>query len=1324
MPQDHNKIYELAKSKLRDDDIVVVGIASSAGGLEALGPLVGNLSSSAPMAYVIVQHLAPQHRSMLAELLSRETALKVEEIHDRTTVRPGVVYITPPNNDVVYENGRLCLHPPGNAVGPKPSADRLFQSLAKAAGSRAIGVVLSGTGSDGTTGALAIKEAGGFVLVQNPDTARYNGMPNSAIEASAADAILDAAEIGRKLTEFALAPDRDAVFPVANDYGEELREIITLVEQRTGVDFSGYKTSTLSRRLSRRIAATGASDIAGYIRLLQEEPAEAHRFVQDALISVTSFFRDREVFEALPPIIDRLIEPKVDRQPIRLWVPGCATGEEAYSIAFLAMERIRQRERRHRVQMFATDLDNVALEKARRGIYPEAAVDRIPRDMLDRYFMRQGDGFAVRKEVRDCIVFARHDVTQDTPFVRIDLVSCRNLLIYLDADLQRTVLRAFHFSLVPDGVLLLGKSESAGQHPSLFLPLLNEARIFRRNPAAQVGPENPFLLRQPALQLSRRRAAPNRGIRDALAEHLKPRALLIDPTGEIRETEGNVDDFISIPPGKVQLNATKVLKPELRGEFWALLARAKKQKATVSGTPKVVDGAQQHNVRLTLAPAGPSGEPDQAFLLVIEDVMQPVPVPTPEEGQHVSQLQQELAATREHLQSVIEELEVSNEELQALNEELQASNEELHATSEEMETANEELQAANEELTTLNDELRARTNELQALNEDLENIQRSIGYSLLILDRKLRIKRFSTEVVRYFGITAADIGEPIIGIPTHIQIEGLFDRLSETIEKGKSHAIDISAEKASLSVRIRPFLNVNNEVDGAIIVVLDETLYREAQRRLTASEERFALAVQGSLEGIWDQPNLAVDDGYWSPRLVDMLGLREGERTSLKALAERVHPDDATAFNSALQAHLKTRHPFDIECRLKLDSGEIANIDGKRNGMSSGYGWFHIRGQATWDKSGQPVRMAGSVSDIGARKAAETRIRSLNEQLLRAEQLAHVGYWWLDISDGRVVWSDEIHRIYGTPPGFMPTLQSLLSFTHKDDRQAVEQCILSCCRSGESFHFEARIVRPDGEIRDVEAIGECERDSEGNISKIFGVLCDITERKRTERNLRGTTKTLERLVEERTIELQERVRERDLLLHELQHRVKNNLQMITGLVSMKKKHVAPDAQRVLLDVMQRINAIGFVYDIMLRRHEIERTDLVEVLAGLCAALEKAHAGKIGITFSADGASCKIPAEQAVNLAVVANELIANALKYAFPDGRQGHIAVRIGKISREWRLIIEDDGIGFTEEPTAGSGGFGLLIARSILRNMDGRVERVQQSGTRFDVVFPAPETP
>lgn len=916
-------------------EILIVGIASSAGGLEALGPLVGNLSSTAPMAYVIVQHLAPQHRSMLAELLSRETTLKVEEIQDGTNIRAGVVYTTPPNHDVVVKTGSLHLLPPVNAIGPKPSADRCFQSLAEECGGRAVGVVLSGTGSDGAFGAREIKRVGGLVIVQSPDTARYDGMPKAAINTGTADAVLAPGEIGRKLTEFARTPDRERVFEPREQDTHVVRDIIAEVEAVTGVNFAGYKPNTITRRLARRIAATGCLGAEAYLQRLKQDPTEAHRFVQDALISVTAFFRDPDVFGRVEQAIDRVLARKPANQTLRLWVPGCATGEEPYTLAIIAMERIRAKGQRHRVQMFATDLDVVALERARRGIYGEESVRGVPADMLDRYFVRQGEGYAVRKDVRDSIVFARHDVTQDTPFVRIDLVSCRNLLIYLDADLQRVVLRAFHFSLVPNGILVLGKSESIGQMTPHFASLFGDARIFRREEGPSGPGGNPLLMRQPPLQRPPQRSAPNRTIRDAIIEHMKPVGILMDPSGDIREIEGNIDDFISMPPGRLQVNATKVLRQELRAEFCALMSRVKRDHAAASGTPKVVDGPRKRHVRMTLSPVGADPDTLQPLLLVIEELPErPAAAPVADSAQ-TAHLQQELAATREHLQSVIEELEISNEELQALNEELQASNEELHATSEETETANEELQATNEELTTLNDELRARTNELQSLNDHLENIQRSVGYALIILDKKLRVRRFSTDAVRFFGITPADVGEPFHSVPAHIDIADTMTRLSDTVEHGTSHSLDVATDRASLSIRLRPFVNSQGDIDGAVIVVLDETAYRETQRRLAESEERFALAVQGSLEGIWDQQDLSGEKGYWSPRMREMLGVNgEEPRMSLQALRERVHPDDRAAFDAALERHLQSRHPFDAECRLSSARGSAARAPPPRMAMA------------------------------------------------------------------------------------------------------------------------------------------------------------------------------------------------------------------------------------------------------------------------------------------------------------------------------------------------------------------------------------------------------
>ncbi|HYE50180.1 MAG TPA: chemotaxis protein CheB [Azospirillaceae bacterium] len=1293
----------------RSSDFYLTGVASSAGGLEALEPLVGALSAAAPMAYVVVQHLAPKHRSMLADLLSRDTNLRVEEVTDGVVPAPGVIYITPPNHDVEYDGEALRLLQPSHAIGPKPSADRFFRSLAEALGPRAVGVILSGTGSDGAAGAKAISEAGGIVLAQDPRTARYDGMPRAAIDTGVVSTVLAPAEIGHKLNTYAHSPSREEVFPAPEGTNDPLPLVLARVEELTGVDFSGYKPSTLRRRLARRVMAAGVPDTQGYLELLHQEPAEAQRFVKEALISVTAFFRDAEIFEQVRPVVDEIVARKRDGQSVRVWVPGCATGEEVYSLAILIQEAIRHQKRRLHVQIFATDIDEQAMAQARQGTYAEAALDPIPADMRERYFQRHGPQYLVTKELRDCVIFARHDVTRDTPFVRIDLVSCRNLLIYMTHDLQRDVLSSFHFALNADGFLVLGKSENTGAASDQFSPLsVDSNKVFRRNPMPSSPVIRPMPVRRP--QEARSRSTPAElAIRGALIAHYQPKAMLVTVTGDIREVEGSLDGYLSFGSGKTQLNATKLLIPELRGELWTLLGRARKEKAATYGLAKET---ARGRVRLVVRPAAEDEHGQPLFLVVIEELNEALAgVAPPVATDRTAEIEQELTATREHLQSVIEELEVSNEELQAVNEELQASNEELQATSEEMETSNEELQATNEELTTVNDELRRRTAELQALNDQLENIQHSIGYAIVILDRRLRVLRYSREAVRYFGLTTADMGEPLAGIPMHLDIPTLHEKLGETLQAGTIHALEIETGRASLAVRIRPFVTAGGAIEGAVLLVMDETQYRQAQRRLAASEERFALAVQGSSDGVWDQMELGSDDGFWSPRMLQILGLPpQGERTSLEALEERVHPDERAGFRAALDRHLKEQRPFDVECRLRVGPS--------RHGLGQeDYGWFQVRGQAVWNRFGQPVRMAGSISDITKRKEAELRIMSLYEQLMRAEELVGVGHWRLEMRSGQMYWSDEVYRIHDAPTGFLPTLNALLHYVHVDDRAMFTQRIDACRRQGTSFRCEVRVVRADATVRYVDTIGEAERDMDGTVVAVFGVIHDITDKKLVEEQLRGRATHLDVLVNERNAELERRVRERELLLQELQHRIKNNLQMISSLIAMQKaRH--PEAANVLDSLAVRVGAVAFVYDLMVKRADTETADLVATLKEIAQASQANAPQGVRVDASFDEAECLVPADQASKLAMITQELIFNALKHAFP-GRDGRINVRLGRVGTEWRLVVEDDGVGAAAESRAGRTGLGLQLVRSLLRDMDGRLERVAQRGTRFDVVFP-----
>ncbi|MBF0454426.1 MAG: PAS domain S-box protein [Magnetococcales bacterium] len=835
------------------EQMFVVGIGASAGGLEALRPLVAKLSASANMGYVVVQHMAPQYRSMMVELLARETKIPVIEIKDRTPILPGVVHITPPNHDADIKDGVIFLKPPTNPVGPKPSIDNFFSALAEDQGERAIGVILSGTGSDGALGMRAIKAHGGFTLVQDPESAKYNGMPLAAIETNLIDLILTPDRIGQNLPEIVQTPNKMLELMEDEKSGlSGLDEIFAMVRKRTEIDFSKYKQTTLCRRIERRINSTGTRDLPSYILYMKDNPNEAESLAKDILISVTKFFRDNDAFRSLEEAIHEILRNKEPGDEIRFWVPGCATGEEPYTLAILLSEKLGVKVGGYKIQIFATDIDMEALEAARKGIYLEAALKETPPQYLDRYFTKKGDKFHVSKDLREMVVFARQDLAKDPPFVRVDLITCRNVLIYFNQDLQDRVFSSFHFALASTGFMFLGKSEALGQSAEMFSTTSAKHRIYQK----KVGVADRFG-RIPIGErvrstwpgsthkvVEQKKISVEEAMRSTIMRIYAPKSLMVGDDGAVYQINGDVTGYMVLGSGKGDLNVTRMLIPELRGEFWALFAKVKKTGDSAIGSAKpVVFNGNRKGVRLGIHPATRVSQVNSLYLISFEEFEISEKNVREETGEvvvgdstRVPELEQELVATKEHLQTVIEELETSNEELQALNEELQASNEEMQSTNEELETANEELQSTNEELTTVNEELQTRTSELMVANADLENMQKNVGYSLIIIDPKLRVKRFSPAAVKFFGLAPEDIGEVITTVPSHLEIKNLKKKISLVISSGKEHQEELLTKDLSLWFRIVPYISMENKIEGAVMVIIDQSEIYSIRQELAHAE--------------------------------------------------------------------------------------------------------------------------------------------------------------------------------------------------------------------------------------------------------------------------------------------------------------------------------------------------------------------------------------------------------------------------------------------------------------------------------------------------------
>ncbi len=835
----------------------IVGIGASAGGLEALSQLFPNLPKDLGLSYVVVQHLSPTYRSMMAQLLGRETTMPVRDIEDGTMPEPNTVYITPPNRNLTLGGGRFHLVEPAKESLPKPSVNLFFASLADESAESCIGIILSGTGSDGAAGIHAIKAAGGFTFSQDPSTAKYNGMPQSAIDTGSVDWILPPENMG---TEIGLIVQNHGRIPMATQAANApatLKTLLAKVRGRTKVDFSQYKEPTLWRRIERRMAANHVGTLQDYLALTDEKPQELDKLCKDILISVTSFFRDTEAFAALGKVVARILATKQAGDDIRIWVAGCATGEEAYSLAILFSEHLGSAFDQYRLQIFATDIDMEAMARARRGVFAAPSLAHMERARIKAHFTPHGDRYEINKNLRDVVIFARQDLVQDPPFLRLDLVTCRNVLIYFQSELQSRLLSVFHYALNPGGYMFLGKSESVFQQEGLFQVVDKDAKLFSRSgmtarlplfrpdtPSIPAGlnqhhePDRPTSSRFESILL------------DAAGRYFIPLTILINGKFEIRHIHGDASKFLNIAPGKPAFDLISLIRREFRTELQVLLRQAQVKHTVANGRPRHIKALDpMRGVRLAVHPLPDSGH-DSLFMVCIEWIQPLSTRAAAEDGAAVTdrELEDELAATREHLQTLVEELETSNEEMQALNEEIQASNEEMQASNEELEASNEELQSTNEELATVNEELQIKTAETQELNIDLESIQNSVDYPLLVLDQNHALIRYNRSASQLFKLGIPQVGKSIHTLPVPNGMPDLTEDIQKVLDT--QVALDrqiVNANKRHYALHVTPLLREQQRVGGVILLFVDNTGLYETEKLSREHQERLLAVMNNSV---------------------------------------------------------------------------------------------------------------------------------------------------------------------------------------------------------------------------------------------------------------------------------------------------------------------------------------------------------------------------------------------------------------------------------------------------------------------------------------------
>jgi two-component system CheB/CheR fusion protein len=836
--------------------LTVAAIGASAGGLEALTQMIDSLPADPGLVIVILQHMAADHESALPHLLAVHTRLPVVQVTHGVQMRVNHIYVVPPNVQMTMSGDRLLLASRPADRSRHTPIDTFFSSVADAAGNRAIAVVLSGTASDGALGIRDVKAAGGITIAQQPDTAKYDSMPRAALASGFIDLVLEPAAIGRELGAIAQQPYvRRRPAHSGDQIGEaQLEEVFELLRPMSGVDFRHYKQPTIRRRLLRRMALHRSDSIESYIKLLRQDPHELRGLFQDLLIQVTRFFREPESFAALrKDVIPKLLKSLPTDQPLRFWVCGCATGEEAYSLAMSAVEAIEgSTDRNVRVQIFATDISDVAVDQARNGTYPQAIEADVGQARLRRFFSRIDGQYRVNKQLRDMCVFARQDVTKDPPFSRLDLVMCRNVLIYMDTPLQRRLLGMFHYALNPHGYLMLGQAETVGSEAGLFAVADKKHRIHRKRgmaaalPALTLPPGSlPTLMRKPAGSvIAGRDKALELEASRALIERYAPPGVLVDADLQIVQFHGHTGDFLEPSPGEASLHLLKMAKEGLlHGLRTAISTARKSKKALRRDGLHVRSGDDWQSVSIEVVPIVALGRPH--FLVLFEKLASPAaaagtrskkrtgrakPAGTAQ-GSKLELMRRELAASRDYLQSIIQELEAANEELQSANEEILSSNEELQSTNEELDTAKEELQSTNEELNTVNDELQTRNEEVGRINGDLINLLASIHVAIVIVGGDLRIRRFTPMAEKILNLIPADIGRVIGHIKPNINCPDLERLIVECMDSVTPLERDVQDLQGRwYSLRIRPYKSLDNKIDGAVLALFDVDLLKRAER--------------------------------------------------------------------------------------------------------------------------------------------------------------------------------------------------------------------------------------------------------------------------------------------------------------------------------------------------------------------------------------------------------------------------------------------------------------------------------------------------------------
>jgi two-component system CheB/CheR fusion protein len=1307
----------------QEDDFPIIGVGASAGGLEALRDLFEGMPEDTGMAFVVVQHLSPDFKSMLDELLSRYTTLPVHQAEHDLEVEPDTIYLMPARHEMIISDRRLILSERDSDKGLFLPIDTFFRSLATDAGASSVAVVLSGTGSDGSRGVRDIHAAGGLVIVQSEASAKFDGMPKSAEKTGVADLVLPPAEIRASLIRYAARARDHAGAPPAREAGDAVSTIFELLRRESGIDFASYKQSTVSRRVDRRLLLSRSRDLDEYVEKLCSSPEEVEALYKDLLIGVTNFFRDAEAFKALESaIVPELMDRLDARGELRVWVAACATGEEAYSIGIVLHEAFRQRNLRPHMKIFATDVHASSIETAAQGRYPAEALTDMPAHLKQRYFEQIGDEYQVQSQLRGSMVFARHNVLRDAPFTRLDLITCRNLLIYFKTPAQHKVLALFHFSLTLGGALMLGPSETPGPLSDEFIAVDARWKIYRKR--RDMGlPADLRLARSPLLTSRERPARARVGppevnrAQQVLLDRYAPPSLIVDSELQLVHTFNGGGRYLGPRDGRASLHLLDMLEGELKFAVSGAFKKAVSESQTVvySGVPaRSVDGLER--VKLILEPLTKEGEGRILITFEPMEVRRDSERPDTDMEElaqnRIDSLEHELHYAKENLQATIEEMEAGHEELQATNEELIAANEELQS-------ANEELQSVNEELYTVNAEHQAKIAELTELTTDMNHLLVATEVHTIFLDHELRIRKFTPKIAETFNLLPHDIGRRIDTFTHHLRHDGLVADLETGLEQGKVVERDVRDRQGRwYFLRILPYRHYDHghgheggegEVDGVLLTLVDISTLKRTERELSTSEQRYRTLVRAVESTLWttdDGGDMTTEQLEWQAFTGQSWDEYRG-RGWLGAIIEAERRTIAREWKRAVSE----RSLFELETRLW-------------NQVSAGYRCVVLRAAPVLDENQSVREWVGTIRDIEDMARARSRLRKRETELAGILDNSPIIIAVKD-PEGRYVFASRLAEdILGGSAGqlagktdrdLLPA--SLARELHMHDEQVLH--------ARQAMEFEESLPVA-GERRIFAMVRFPLLDDQGEPYALAAVGSDITERKAAEERDRR--------------ELSRRDQFLAMMSHELRNplgAIVNAAHLLIDSKSAERAHRVIERQSAhmarLLDDLLDISRIS--------QGKIEiRFSRVNVLESAEAAIEMVQpmirSKGLELRISKPDTPVAVRGDRD-RIEQVINNLLRNAVKFTDPGG---WIGLDIRPAGNRVEIVVSDSGIGLAPGEQdkvfelfyqrdmgidrASSGlGVGLSLVRELVGLHGGTAQAHSEGrgkGSEFVVSLPA----